>query len=142
MLTVKVICAFEGRYKELLITAGGENIAPIPIEDIIKDALSGIVEYVVLVADKRKFCSCLFVLQTAPDVNEDGQPLSTNNLFGDAAQVDPEATTVAEAAGEDYKGTSAWRAALQAGIATYNQNPVSQVWAVRVVCTLIAIAGG
>ena len=116
-----------GRYKELLITAGGENIAPIPIEDMIKDALAGIVDYVVLVADKRKFCSCLFVLKTAPDVNADGQPISTNKLFGDAAQVDPGATTIAEAAGDDYKGTPAWRAALQAGIASYNQNPVSQV---------------
>merc|ERR1711977_230061 len=115
-----------GRYKELLITAGGENIAPIPIEDMIKDALAGIVDYVVLVADKRKFCSCLFVLKTAPDVNADGQPISTNKLFGDAAQVDPGATTIAEAAGDDYKGTPAWRAALQAGIASYNQNPVSQ----------------
>ena len=31
-----------GRYKELLITAGGENIAPIPIEDTLKDNLGAV----------------------------------------------------------------------------------------------------
>merc|ERR1712070_663193 len=78
-----------GRYKELLITAGGENIAPIPIEDAIRDALSGVVEYVTLVADGRKFCSCLFLLKTNPGLNDDGQPIATDQLAGDATQVDP-----------------------------------------------------
>eukprot|EP00656_Telonema_subtile_P005522 TRINITY_DN1250_c0_g4_i1.p1 TRINITY_DN1250_c0_g4~~TRINITY_DN1250_c0_g4_i1.p1 ORF type:complete len:725 (+),score=206.63 TRINITY_DN1250_c0_g4_i1:272-2446(+) len=115
-----------GRYKELLITAGGENIAPIPIEDRIKDALGGIIEECVMVADKRKFCSCLFVLKTLPGVNDDGQPIFTNQLAGDAADIDPACTTIAEAAGADFQGTPAWKAALTAGIAEYNKNPVSQ----------------
>lgn len=115
-----------GRYKELLITAGGENIAPIPIEDRIKDTLGGIIEECVMVADKRKFCSCLFVLKTLPGVNDDGQPIFTDQLAGDAAEVDPACSTIAEACGDDYKGSPAWRAALQAGIAEYNKNPVSQ----------------
>ena len=28
-----------GRIKELLITGGGENVAPVPIEDALKEAL-------------------------------------------------------------------------------------------------------
>jgi long-chain-fatty-acid--CoA ligase ACSBG len=31
-----------GRAKELLITAGGENVAPVPIEDSLKLLLPGI----------------------------------------------------------------------------------------------------
>jgi len=114
-----------GRYKELLITAGGENIAPIPIEDTLKDNLGGVVDYVVMVADGRKFCSCLFVLKTLPGMTEQGQPVSTNQLAGDATEVDPACSTIADAAGADFKGTTSWRAALQAGVDQYNANPVS-----------------
>jgi len=115
-----------GRYKEILITAGGENIAPVPIEERIKDALAGVIEYVVMVADKRKFCSVLFVLKTEPGLNSDGQPIATNKLTGDALKVDPDCQTIADAAGDDCKGTGKWRETLQAGIDKYNVNPVSQ----------------
>ena len=36
-----------GRLKELIITAGGENIPPIPIENNIKSELSDILSYVI-----------------------------------------------------------------------------------------------
>ena len=42
-----------GRAKEIIITAGGENIAPIPIEDAIKVELP-IASTVMLYGDKRK----------------------------------------------------------------------------------------
>jgi len=114
-----------GRYKELLITAGGENIAPIPIEDTLKDNLGGIVDYVVMVADGRKFCSCLFVLKSLPGLNDKGQPVSTDQLAGDATEVDPACSTIADASGTDFKGTGGWRTVLQAGVDQYNRNPVS-----------------
>eukprot|EP00658_Telonema_sp_P-2_P049210 TRINITY_DN37420_c0_g1_i2.p1 TRINITY_DN37420_c0_g1~~TRINITY_DN37420_c0_g1_i2.p1 ORF type:complete len:273 (+),score=94.82 TRINITY_DN37420_c0_g1_i2:113-931(+) len=115
-----------GRYKELLITAGGENIAPVPVEQRIKDALPDLIETVVMIADKRKFCSCLFTLKAHPGVNQDGQPVFTEALAGAASTLDPDATTLQQACGQDFKGSSVWREALQKGVDQYNQNPVSQ----------------
>ena len=55
-----------GRIKELLITAGGENIAPVPIEDNIKEALP-IVSNCVLIGDRKKFLSVFLTLKTEID---------------------------------------------------------------------------
>merc|ERR1712085_81099 len=43
-----------GRYKELIIGAGGENIAPVPIEDNVKKLVAGINECM-MIGDQRKF---------------------------------------------------------------------------------------
>lgn len=55
-----------GRLKELLITAGGENIAPVPIEDKIKHELP-IVSQAVVLGDRLKFLSVLLTLKTEVD---------------------------------------------------------------------------
>lgn len=47
-----------GRIKELIITAGGENVAPVPIEDNIKKALPCLSNAMVI-GDKLKFLSVL-----------------------------------------------------------------------------------
>uniref|UniRef100_A0A8D0E2N4 Long-chain-fatty-acid--CoA ligase ACSBG2 n=1 Tax=Salvator merianae TaxID=96440 RepID=A0A8D0E2N4_SALMN len=51
-----------GRIKELIITAGGENIPPVPIEDAIKEAVP-ILSNVMLVGDKAKFLTMLMTLK-------------------------------------------------------------------------------
>jgi len=56
-----------GRKKELIITAGGENIAPVIIEDKIKKYGSQILQ-VIIIGDKRKFLSALVYL---PHNNDD-----------------------------------------------------------------------
>ena len=46
---------------ELIITSGGENMAPVPVEDRIKEA-APFLSNVVMIGDKRKFVSCLVTL--------------------------------------------------------------------------------
>lgn len=48
-----------GRKKDLIITAGGENVAPTPIEECLMSLLSGTAGHVVLVGDQRKFLTIL-----------------------------------------------------------------------------------
>jgi long-chain-fatty-acid--CoA ligase ACSBG len=59
-----------GRIKELIITAGGENVPPVPIEDRLKAELPA-VSNCMLIGDKRKFLSLLITLKT--EINEDTQ---------------------------------------------------------------------
>lgn len=56
-----------GRIKELIITAGGENIPPVPIEDAIKEEVP-LISNVMVIGDKRKFLSCLLTLKVVVDV--------------------------------------------------------------------------
>ena len=52
-----------GRIKELIITAGGENVAPTNIEDEIKLALPSLVSNVMVVGDGRQYLTCLITLK-------------------------------------------------------------------------------
>lgn len=64
-------------FVELIITAGGENIAPVPIEDAIKEEVP-IISNAMVIGDKRKFLSCFLTLKVST------QPLaalSANTVF-------------------------------------------------------------
>ena len=50
-----------------MITAGGENIAPVPIEEAVKEELGEIVSHVMLVGDHKKHLSVIITLKTELD---------------------------------------------------------------------------
>ncbi|KAM4888903.1 long-chain-fatty-acid--CoA ligase ACSBG2-like isoform 2-T2 [Thomomys bottae] len=71
-----------GRIKEILITAGGENVPPIPIETLVKEKIP-IISNAMLVGDGAKFLSLLLTLKCQMD-QKSGEPL--DNLSRDAIQ--------------------------------------------------------
>lgn len=102
-----------GRIKELLITEGGENIAPVPVEKYLKskcEALSN----VIMVGDRKKYCVALVSLKTTTDVETE---LPLPNLSGAALDVSSASKTVQEAM-EDPK----WKEYIEAGITAYNND--------------------
>ena len=62
-----------GRSKELLITSGGKNIPPVPIEEDIKKAMQAFVSQVVVIGDGKNYLTCLITLLAKVDPS--GRPL-------------------------------------------------------------------
>lgn len=85
-----------GRLKELLITAGGENVPPIPIEQKIQSELPH-VSNVILIGDGRKFLSVLLTLK-AEIHPESSVPLDdlTKEVKNWLKELNCSATTVTE----------------------------------------------
>merc|ERR1712061_79594 len=67
--TVKGMYKITGRYKELIIGEGGENIAPVPIEDSVKGLCDAVGECM-MIGDKRKYNVALITLK-AKGANEE-----------------------------------------------------------------------
>lgn len=65
-----------GRKKEIIITASGDKIAPVPVENLIKQELP-IVSNAMVVGDQQKYLSCLLTLKV---VQDDITGLPTNQL--------------------------------------------------------------
>ncbi|KAM9744488.1 long-chain-fatty-acid--CoA ligase ACSBG2-like isoform 1-T2 [Menidia menidia] len=70
-----------GRIKELIITAGGENIPPVPIEDAVKNELP-FISNTMLIGDKLKFLSMMLTIKCVMD--ENGDP--TDELSAEALE--------------------------------------------------------
>merc|ERR1719356_2352261 len=93
MITVQGMTKITGRYKELIIGEGGENIAPVPIEDIVKKNCDGIAE-VMMVGDKRKYNIALVTLKAK---GANGEVPGTDELDAGAARISNAASTISAA---------------------------------------------
>ncbi|CAM9714084.1 unnamed protein product [Heterosigma akashiwo] len=114
-----------GRLKELIITSGGENVAPVPIEAALKRAMPA-VSNAMVVGEKRHYLTVLLCLQVkvgsdgVPNQELDGAALAQSRKMGS------DATTTLEAA-EDPK----WREYLDRGLEAANKEAVSNAATVK-----------
>ncbi|XP_077988880.1 long-chain-fatty-acid--CoA ligase ACSBG2-like isoform X2 [Glandiceps talaboti] len=115
-----------GRIKEILITAGGENVPPVLIEDIIK-AETPIIGNCMLIGDRQKFLALLVTLkcEVDPDSQEPEDKL-TSEAISIAKALGCDATTVTEA-----KTDEKIMKAIQDGIDRYNKKATSRAQKVQ-----------
>jgi len=107
------MCRITGRYKELIIGAGGENIAPVPIENNVKSICTGI-SNIIMIGNQRKYNVALVTLKAK---GATGENPGTDELDAAALAISHGAKTISAAA----KNTKCIRAITNAIIAT-NKN--------------------
>uniref|UniRef100_A0A8C9VXM2 long-chain-fatty-acid--CoA ligase n=1 Tax=Scleropages formosus TaxID=113540 RepID=A0A8C9VXM2_SCLFO len=110
-----------GRIKELIITAGGENIPPVPIEDRVKEELP-FVSNAMLVGDKRKFLSVLLTLKCVVDEAGDLTDLLAQETVDYFQQLGVVATCVSDI--KDDKEPAVYEAICK-GVARVNARATS-----------------
>ncbi|XP_056628685.1 long-chain-fatty-acid--CoA ligase ACSBG2 isoform X1 [Triplophysa dalaica] len=111
-----------GRIKELIITAGGENIPPVPIEDEVKEAVP-LISNAMLIGDKRKFLSLLITIKCELN-GETGLPVDelTPEAVELCRKLGSNSTRVSEIAGGRDRIVYA---AIQEGINRVNEKSTS-----------------
>uniref|UniRef100_A0A8B9GCN6 Long-chain-fatty-acid--CoA ligase ACSBG1 n=1 Tax=Amazona collaria TaxID=241587 RepID=A0A8B9GCN6_9PSIT len=117
-----------GRIKDLIITAGGENVPPIPIEDAVKNELP-IVSNAMVIGDKKKFLSMLLTLKTVldPDTSEPTDIL-TEEARDFCQKTGSKATKVSEIVATRDQ---AIYQAIQEGIDKVNMNATNRVHCIQ-----------
>jgi long-chain-fatty-acid--CoA ligase ACSBG len=115
-----------GRIKELIITAGGENVPPVLIENEMKAAMLAI-SNVMVIGDKRKFLTMLVSLKVTVDA-ESGLPtdqLAPDSLH-EAGRIGSTVTTYSAA-----KQDPVWKAYIENGIKAANKKSTSNAQIVQ-----------
>ena len=110
-----------GRIKELIITAGGENIPPVLIEEQMKRAMPSLSNCIVI-GDKRKFLVVLFSLQVEID---EGTGLPTRKLAGEALVTSKKIGSSASTTNE-VSECGKWKAYFDKGMKSANDNSTSR----------------
>ncbi|XP_078533834.1 long-chain-fatty-acid--CoA ligase ACSBG2-like [Lissotriton helveticus] len=117
-----------GRIKEIVITSGGENVPPVPIENALKEEVP-IISNAVLIGDKRRFLSMLITLKCTMDPNT-LQP--GDDLTPDAIQFCQQLGSDAKLVSEVVRSKDpAIYKAIQEGLDRVNQRAVSNAQRVQ-----------
>merc|ERR1740120_375317 len=82
-----------GRYKELIIGEGGENIAPVPIEDSVKGLCDAAAECM-MIGDQRKYNVAIITLKAE---GANGEVPGTDDLDAAAARLIPGVSKISQA---------------------------------------------
>ncbi|XP_049495685.1 long-chain-fatty-acid--CoA ligase ACSBG2-like isoform X2 [Panthera uncia] len=121
-----------GRIKEILITAGGENVAPIPIENMVKEKIP-IISHAMLVGEKANFLSILLTLKCKMD-GITGEPLDelSSEAINFCRKLGSHVSTVSEIL--ELRDPLVYKA-IQEGIDAVNEEAISnaqriQKWAI------------
>jgi long-chain-fatty-acid--CoA ligase ACSBG len=127
-----------GRIKELIIGAGGENIAPVPIEDELKRLMPAL-SNVVMIGDKRKYNVLLVALKAKQDMTTGS---FTDDLTNEALTVNPAVRTVSAALTD-----KTWNDYIKKGVSTYNEGKVcvsnaQKIQYFKILPTDLSIPGG
>lgn len=109
-----------GRIKELIITAGGENVAPVLIEEAMKEAMPAL-SHCMVIGDKRKFLSILFCLQVEMDENG----AATNKLTGAALDTSKEIGSDAVTT-QEVRKCDQWKKYFNEGMQAANLKAISR----------------
>ena len=115
-----------GRIKDLIITAGGENIPPVLIENEMKAAMPAL-SNVMVVGDRKKYLAMIVSLKTEVDLDS-GCPtdaLSADTLYM-CKEIGSKATTLTAAA-----TCPAWKKYLDAGMKQANGMTTSNAQVVQ-----------
>ena len=84
-----------GRIKELIITAGGENIAPVLIEDMVKEKCP-IISNIQVIGDNKPYLSALVTLKVEIEDHVPGDRL-TSEVTKELSSIGVNVETVGEA---------------------------------------------
>ena len=124
-----------GRITDLIITSGGENIAPVPIEQEIKKEL-GLSAYCVVVGDGKNFLNMLVTVKSK--LNAAGAPTD---------ELDEEAVGICKSLGVELSKVSevmesaVIRQYIQEGMNRANERAISNAARVQVlICNIVGHA--
>jgi long-chain-fatty-acid--CoA ligase ACSBG len=110
-----------GRIKELIITAGGENIPPVLIEDELKGAMPTLSNAMVI-GDKRKFLTVLLCLQVEIDIAEgEASTKLTGRALDTSKEIGSSATTT-----EEVRNDPKWQKYFDDGVKAANEKATSR----------------